>query len=567
MKTNLLKPILSVAAVVVIASACMQSSPHLLVKIDQRDSISVREFQSVLAEMGAGDLSYEEKRKIALNLINDRLKALSAIDEKIDQQEDVQKILQQYRNEILREEARNRYIFPHFINDSTVDFYMNHTGVEVEAKNFVYRYKDNPRSKITRTRDEAKKFVDSIYSIMNKDNYDTLTFQFSEYVDRQTGRGNYRPDRLKFGTLPYSYEMTVFRSEVKTLHEPVEIQGAFLIPWVVKFSTDSSAQKPKNREEATKQFRKKVESVDGGLLLEFYRNYSDSLLASGKVNIVESSIDTFLRVVPSEKSIESILETLDERYHNLVMVEFPGLESITLKSLLGLYDAKNILPKLTKENLTDILQDQMRDRIFTNKPVQDGYTGSEEFRIAYNKRKNGLLIQRIQSIKIIKPDSVPVETARRYYEIHKDQFIIPATVKIQEIYSKTENDLKEVSALYRSGLSIGQSVDSVRHQHAGKKHYPLLKQPVLLTQQDDELARMAFKYNVDEMTPVIPRKDGGFSVLRILEKKESQKQAFETVRNKAESMVVNEEVKKQEIRWLNGMKEKLRVVFYENNLK
>lgn len=172
---------------IIIFSACVNSGSHLLVKIEGRDSITVKEFQSALNDMGAKDFSYEEKRKIALNMINERLKALSAVDEKLDQQDDIKQTLLQYRNDLLREEARNRYIYPKFVNDSTVEFHMSHTGYEVEAKNFVYRYKDNPRSKVTRSRDEARRFADSIYSIADKKNYDTLTFQYSEYIDRQTG--------------------------------------------------------------------------------------------------------------------------------------------------------------------------------------------------------------------------------------------------------------------------------------------------------------------------------------------------------------------------------------------
>ncbi len=553
-------------------SGCMQGSNHLVVRIEGRDSITVREFQASLLETGSKDLTYEEKRKIALNMIHDRLKALSAVDAKIDQQEDIKKTFLQYENDIVRNEARTRYIYPHFLNDSALAFYMSRLGYEAEIKNFVYRYKDNPRSKITRSREEARRFVDSVFAVMDKNNYDTLTYQFSEYIDRQTGKGNYRPDRLKYGTLPYQYENTVFRAEPGSILQPIEIQGAFLIPWIVKYKADSAAARPKNKNEAYLQLKKKIESVDAGMLFEFYRNYADTLLAARNVRIMEPALDTFLRVVPSDKNIESIFQAVDERYYGLVLVESPGQENITLKSFLESYDRKNVLPRLSRENLGDILREQLRDHALIRKVREEGYTDSEDFRIAYGKKKNALLIQRIQPVRMVRPDSVPVEKLRRYYETHLDLFQTPGTVRIQEATSNNESALKEIAALYATGTAFEKAVDSVRTRlsktSSDKNNLPEIKPPsVLSSNQADELARAAFSHNPDELTPVIARKDGGYSLIRILEKKEAVRQSFDTVRKKVENMVISDELRKQELNWLNEMKQKLTVIFYEQNLK
>lgn len=555
---------------VIILVSCAQGNSHLLIKINDRDSVTVGEYRLALREAGLTNSSFEERRRVAMNLLNERLKGISAEDHGLLQQDEIRKILQQYEVEILRNEARERDILPRYLNDSTVAFFQRHIGKIVESKNFVYRYKDNPRSKITRNRDEAKRFVDSLYQVLNRANYDTLTYQFSEYIDRSTGRGNYHPDQLPFGALPYEYEMVVFKASDDTILPPIEIQGAFLIPWIIRFTQDT-AQKPVSFDEAQGRLRKKLEMMDAGLLHTGYIQLTDSLMRAGVARLIEPALDTFLAVVPLNKTADTVLMEMPDPYRRMALVDFSGKPSLTFEELIRTFPLQYPLPRFTRDNLKEHLIEKTRDRLFIQRILDADFKNTDRFRYAFNKKKNALLIQRIQPLKISRPDTLPIADLRRFYETHINEFVAPGSVQLREINSVTEEPLHKVRELFQKGYTLEKAVDSVKQMdwttYSGKKTRIVLKPVVTIVQgQEAPFAEDAFHYEAGELSAVRQQKNKTFSMLYIVHKKEPQRQSFEVARKKVETRAIEEEVQQQERRWLNEMKKKFRIILYENRL-
>ncbi len=553
----------------VLLMGCSGVGNHILVRFDQTDSITVQEFQQVLKkDFDNRTVTFDEKRKALYNYLDNRLRMIGALEEKIDQNEDVRNTLRKIEQDLLLAAAKDKYVYRALMPDSLVEFFRNNYGREVEVKNFVYRYKDNPRSKVARTYEEAAHFVDSIYSVITPETYDTLTFQYSEYIDRHTGKGNYRPDKLKFGTLPYNYENTVFRYQPGVIIKPVEIPGAFLIPYIIRM--DTAYRSAMTLDEARRSLKSKMDMVDAAMVSQKFNAITDSLLETYGIRVHKENAQYFLRqycLGLSGDSVRKIMAATDEEK---ILLENPGDAPVTYKSFLSNYHGNSILPVMTAEQFYNQLKDPLRIHILIRKITEDGYKQTEDFRFDYTFKVQDVLIQKLRSVKFSSTDSVSASDLRRYYENHMEKYVTPATVKIQELSSSNEKYLKEALNYIKADTSLERAAELVNNSYKTAQGVPAvtLKNPVVWSQnQPDELAQTAFRIHPGEITGIVKRKNGTYSLLKVIEKKDAQRQSFDAVQKRVESQYRSDLQQNKETRWLNGLKKKMNILVYENNLK
>jgi hypothetical protein len=71
---------------------------------------------------------------------------------------------------------------------------------------------------------------------------------------------------------------------------------------------------------------------------------------------------------------------------------------------------------------------------------------------------------------------------------------------------------------------------------------------------------------IGEISRVIPRKNGGYSIIQIIGNKKSVLQNFETVRAQVRDNYVAELTQRARTAWISELKRKYQVIFFENNL-
>jgi hypothetical protein len=557
------------AAVLACAASCRQDHSTLLVRIDERDSITVTDFRLYAESNSSTALSampYGDKKKLLLGLIDSRLKVLSAYDEKIHEDEGVAALLAQAERDALLDAARDRFVVSHFVNDSTVATFLRFHGREITVQNIVIRYSDVPNPRITRTYSEAAALADSIYRVANDSNFAQLAELLSDYRDPKSGKGFSRPERFRYGTTPSDYENRVFAAQPKTIVRPIDLAGAFLVSRIMQFGVDSAALgKSMTADDIRRTLRSKLDGIDRQSGYRYFVAFTDSLMKAMGMTFETRSIDSLAAWFPAGKTVREAARKFDQDRQGLWIARGTG-RSLTVADFLNRSNPNLTIPAQSPDQFAEYVRSFVRDELLVTTASAEGLDRTDVFRFRLFQKKHDILGRRIESMKIAAVgDTVPAATLRRYYEDHMDDYRIPGRVTVKEIQSSSKEMAEAARQLVESGVAFERAADSVKVLHKGAD-IRLVEAVTYNSNQKTEVTREAFRLDVNDVSGVVVKKDNKFTLIKVTDKKEQGRQPFES----AKAGVLNQyrsQVRRQlEQRWLSELKRNIPIIVFENRL-
>lgn len=199
-----------------------------------------------------------------------------------------------------------------------------------------------------------------------------------------------------------------------------------------------------------------------------------------------------------------------------------GDEVITQKDL---ETALKKMPERKREKFRDKTLDQLIEvKVFSNEARNAGLDKDPKTKEALEKATKEILAQQFIK-KIIDEKSQPSEEdMKKYYSEHKEQFIIPEGVSIQQIVGKNKEDAEAILEKLKKGASFEEMAKrkSIARSYKDEGRLGWLYKG----RMDPELEKAAFTLEKDKLSDVIKTGEG-YQIIKVLAKSDKREMTFE----------------------------------------
>ncbi|MBX7151268.1 peptidyl-prolyl cis-trans isomerase [bacterium] len=547
-------------------SSCKQGNDQVLVKIGNKDSITIAELNEAL-KFAYGDdankLSRLDKKNLITKLADNQLLFIGAFDNNLIQDSVFQFELNRTKENIIRQAALEKYVYSFFINDQSISTLEHNYGTSIDVQHLVIGYATSKDSKIQRSRTSAKLLADSIFSIASLQKFNALIETFSDNKDNKTGKGNIRAQRISPGKVPFIYEQTVFNSEPNTITKPIEVPGAFVIAKVVNVFKSGQKNEQLSRKKIAFELREKLEVSENYLLINRYTMFTDSLQLNSNVKFNDVQIDSFINLIGENDNTSSLRGKITA---DKILVTFGNDRDITALQLLNSYNADAQWKNSSRNLIVDRLKQMVKDDLLKAAISNEGFLESDEFYFKTREWSRQFAMEILKGSILAYTNKVPVEELRRYFEDNREQFSSPGDMKVLEVYSSQFNALDSVARLVEDKVDLVKAAEQINGKK--KDRIIMIKDPSNYPDnQNDELVKKALSLKLGEVSKIFQRKDGGYSMIRLMEKNEKKSQPFDLIKNQVERSYRDNQQKKLTEKFLHQLKLKYPVVVYESKLK
>lgn len=199
-----------------------------------------------------------------------------------------------------------------------------------------------------------------------------------------------------------------------------------------------------------------------------------------------------------------------------------GDEVITKKDL---ETALKKMPERKREKFRDKTLDQLIEvKVFSNEARNEGLDKDPKTREALEKATKEILAQQFVK-KIIDEKSQPSEEdMKKYYSEHKEQFIIPEGVSIQQIVGKNKEDAEAILGKLKKGASFEEMA---KRKSIGRSYKDEGRLGWLYKgRMDPELEKAAFTLEKEQLSDVIKTGEG-YQIIKVLAKSDKKEMTFE----------------------------------------
>ena len=172
-----------------------------------------------------------------------------------------------------------------------------------------------------------------------------------------------------------------------------------------------------------------------------------------------------------------------------------------------------------------VLDSLIEARVFAEEARKAGFDKDPEVEKALERMTDETLARYFVKTHIDKEAEPSEEELRKYYEEHKDEFVVPEGVLIQEIVVKTQEEAKDVLKALKEGASFGglAKKKSIAPSWNKEGHHGWL----FKGQMDPVLEKMAFDLEKGKLSDIIKTEEGYYQIIEVLDKSEERQIPFE----------------------------------------
>ena len=174
-----------------------------------------------------------------------------------------------------------------------------------------------------------------------------------------------------------------------------------------------------------------------------------------------------------------------------------------------------------------------------------------------------LLIKKIIDAAMADSISVTFEEVKEYYETHQDEFRHPRMVQIQQIVTKTKEDMDTVRNLLKNGEDM--SGLAKKYSITPEAENGGLLGWISRGELDDKTDKLIFSLKEGELSKVL-ESPHGFRLFKALAVKEEGIKEFPEVMKEIESKISMEKRETMYVKWLDGLKTEFPVSIKESQI-
>lgn len=560
--------IFGAVAILVIASliaGCKQDNSETVATIGE---LKITKNRFLLAFQNANQnpktASLEEKKTFLNTMIENELKVMDAKREGLDEGEDYKKRLQENLESIAFQKILDDEVFGRFITEENLKVTYEMSGREINARHILISFAEAKTKLNERNKKAAELLADSVYkaAVADPDKFSALAEKFSD--DRGSSKNGGSLGYFGWGRMVPKFQEKAFSLTAGEVGSPVETRFGFHIIKVEDVKTKPQEKSyEESREAVLAQLKNEIRNTKRDELIATLNQLTDSLSAAYQVVYHDSIFTMFMKRYKSGASYEEGTKGLTDKDRQRALITFKNGQ-ITVQDILDIFKGMTKLPDLDTEKLKKGMEGMVQRKLFVQVLQERGLESNEEVVEQLKQMSDQFLIKKITQLRMDKSRDLPEDDLHRYYERNQSEYVSPEKVNVKHILVKDEKTAKEVVAALASGKTFDELVTQYSIDMKTKKNGGITG--FFRNTQFDEMGKAAFELDKDEISGVIKRKNGQYSIVQLVDRKEESIIPYDQAANRVKNDLLKEKKRFSEIDWMNKLKGSQPIIIYEQAL-
>jgi len=513
--------------------------------------ITVSEYDQIAAELleeyyKDAEINLETKHKLLDTMISKELLVLEGLERGLDQEPDIARPVDRLRQRLLLKAVYDR--------EAVGDIEL--TDEEVERYFYEGEFNEEIRtSHVLCATEEVAEEV--LRELQNGASFEKLAMKRS--LHRSSGRRGGDMGFLAKGLLPPELREQILSLDVGELYpKPVKSRYGFHVFKVTdQRSMDFQIMKPYMAEALKTEKRRERMAL-----------YDSTLKAQYRLTCHVDALHLLLEKV-GVQNFEPLHSSMADSERTMDLFTWSGGQFSIDNYLQSVSEAGPRAPSPTDSAAVQAFgEDLALKRIALTEAHKKGYDKDEGILSQIERKRNELIAEHLHRVEAVEKTSVTEADLRAFYEEHRENARIPPSVTLQEILVGTEEEAHRLIAQIQNGADMG-ALAKEHSLRVGTRRQRGETRP--LTQDDPQfgpVARLAFESQVGVLQGPV-QLPGGFSLFKVLDRREERIRPFEAVRRTVASIVRTNAENEAMDRFLESLREKYasRIKVYEEALE
>ena len=564
--------------------ACGTREDRTIAKVGDR-VITLGQFEDEFSRGKANNVLASASDSLKLmhlnTMIDKELKILGAYDLGLNEDSSlVKQVESREQNEVGRQIWMTE-VLEKTVPDAEVREFYENSQKQVHIRDILLRATDKDSADVV---NEVEEKINSIYKdAKNGAKFDSLARRYSQ--DRGTAPKGGDRGLLKWDPRTSSNEMyqVAFQLDEGDISKPFKMKNGFHIIKIEKINivgtANASFEKEKDR------IRNRLMSARQNEIQEEMKAYAEKLSEEYNGTFNDDNIKHLVAKFSESKNEnqKGAQNEMDKKDSRKGPNDFDVLTEGDLSQALFSYDGGEITtgmivtelkrypphkqPDLAQEKvLRDFLERMKLVKLYVHEGYQRGYEKNDDVKKVVSGFIENAIHRTAYQQEVLQKVKPTEDELSAYYEVHQEKYKHPERREVQEIWVKgdrtrAERALREVTDLKRSFSAVAKKYNE---RVATKKKNGMLG--FIQKSQYGDIGKKAFTMKVGQISDIIPM-GRNFSVIKLLSIKEPELKTYEEVKFQVRNEVTQHQRNTRTAEWLDSLKEKHRVVVYENVLK
>ncbi|MFQ6091281.1 MAG: peptidylprolyl isomerase [bacterium] len=454
------------------------------------------------------------KHEYLNSLIQKKLMVQEAYRQGLDKDEEIAKQVESTEKNLILRELYNREILNKMVSESEIRDFYDHSAEEVKARHILIKA---PTNASPEARQKARAKIDSLLTLVEQgQDFAQLARENSEDTGSATKGGDL--GFFGWGRMVDEFQKVAFALQPGQTSDVVETQYGYHIIRVEEKREAKRGSYSEMRDQIRNQLlgRKKAE------LQQRVKEYIENLKREKNLAFDEQAL-----ALLSEKKREGefTAENLTDIEKSTVLARHKGGE-LTLADYL-LREAE--LPPQARARATDTeslkrqIEGMLTSDFLVEKAKDLGLEREQKVRETVRKRREELMVKQFRK-NIENSVQITEEQMRSHFEQHREEYVLPEQVNIQEILVKE----KTVAESLLKRIKRGADIAPLAKQHSQRKWAAKRggKFGFFTENQYGPIGKEAFALKVGQFGGPL-KVPGGYSVFKVIDRQEPRPQTFE----------------------------------------
>ncbi len=451
---RILWTLLSFAAIFILLTQC-GSDEEIVARIGN-ERITVDEFRGELRERfqnkAIRDISFEQKRNILDELLDERRKVLKAKELGLDENPQYLREMNDQKRTALAIALYNKIVIDQLLSEEVLQNYYNWSSYNVKAVIIRIGYKEAEIFAKDRTKEEAKAKAEE-----HKEKLRTAK-EPEKYALQVTDDTRNRPlqSPYRLGLFTYAVDKAIFNHQPGEVFGPIDTPKGFV---VAKILEREKKEQSSDFESAKKTLKRRLRSSFSSQQKEMFENYSDKFQEKYDLQIDQDGINQFYTVFQKwVENSEHKLSDFTEQDRNIQLGMING-ESYTTGDFIdryGKYLVKSYQRFRRKDQFVDgfvknEVEKELNKIAWAIEGEKQGLEESKKVREQVRRFKTNRLTRLLEEHEVKDKIQVSDDEIQAYYDSHQEEYLEPERIQIWQIAVKNESEARNIIRQAKSG--------------------------------------------------------------------------------------------------------------------
>lgn len=534
------------------------------------ETISKEEFIQALSRRFPNQDNYQqiskkEKMEVLDLMIEQKLKLNAALELDISDDEDYQQQYKQRKIQALGNKYFEREIVDQMITEEQLREHFDRQATEVKASHVLIGYKGLPRSKATRSQEEAEALAKEIAEKARAgESLADLAVQYSEDPSAQQNKGDL--GYFTWGRMVPAFQEVAFSMNPGDISDPVLSDFGYHVI-LVEDKRPNPKHNPDDFENQLLNLKRSIYQTRAQEGRQLWDEHIAEMKNDKNFQLVTDNMDNMHTLILSK--IDSGLfkgENFSTEEKETELARWKGGKT-TLADLFDMFG--NALTRQAnrfrnKQQFQQDVENVSIQNMITTAAEGKGYDQEEDVR----KQLDGFKEQRLLSLlnKEEVNDKVIIEDAdvETYYQENREEFVRPEEIQIWEVYVKDEAQAKKVLRLAKSGSNF----ERLAEKYSEDKFFQKKKGNLGFKRENSRgtVSREAFKVGPNQIAGPV-KYNRGWAVIKTGEKKPAEQQELSEVKSRVKSKLRSDRLRERKKEFEEELKDRFAIKINDDLLE